>query len=102
MYAISFDLDTKVLQKTYPNDSWQNAYADVGRFLRKHGFDRQQGSVYFGDATVDVVTCQTAVQSLAIEYDWFAPAVSDIRMLRIEDNNDLMPAIELVLNLKKK
>lgn len=101
MYAITFDLDTKVLQDSYPNASWQNAYTDVGRVLRDHGFARQQGSVYFGDDTVDVVRCQIAVQRLALTFPWFAPSVSDIRMLRIEDNNDLMPAIELVTNLRQ-
>ena len=102
MYAISFDLDTKVLEVSYPNPSWQNAYADIGRFLRGRGFDRQQGSVYFGDDSVDVVRCQTAVQEMTVEFDWFAPAVRDIRMLRIEDNNDLRPAMELALQLKAR
>ncbi len=101
-YAISFDLDTKVLQDSYPSPSWQNAYFDIERALRTHGFERRQGSVYFGDDTVDVVRCQTAVQQLALDLDWFAPSVRDIRMLRIEDNNDLMPAIELVVNLKRR
>jgi virulence-associated protein VapD len=32
-----------------------------------------------------------------MEFDWLAPSVRDIRMLRIEDNNDLMPAIEMAL-----
>jgi virulence-associated protein VapD len=59
-----------------------------------HGFTRQQGSVYFGDATkVDAVTCVLAIMDIAGKYDWFAPSVSDIRMLRIEDNNGLMPAV---------
>ena len=102
MYAISFDLDTKALQDTYPNTSWQNGYADLARFLRTRGFDRQQGSVYFGDDSVDVVRCQNAVLELTIEFDWFASSVRDIRMLRIEDNNDLMPAIELALRMKAK
>ena len=100
MYAISFDLDTKVLEQSYPSSSWQNAYADIGRFLREHGFDRQQGSVYFGDETVDVVRCQTVAQQMTMAFDWFAPSVRDIRMLRIEDNNDLMPAVELVLQMQ--
>ena len=100
MYAITFDLNTKVLEASYESASWQNAYADVGRFLRQHGFDRQQGSVYFGDESVDVVRCQLAVQQLTAEFDWFAPSVTDIRMLRIEENNDLMPAVELVLQMK--
>ena len=98
-YAITFDLDTKVLQTSYPSPSWQNAYADIGRFLRELGFDRQQGSVYFGDDDIDVVRCQMAVQRLTIEFDWFGPSVRDIRMLRIEDNNDLMPAVEFALQL---
>ena len=100
-YAISFDLDTKLLQDGYPAASWQNAHFDIERSLREFGFARKQGSVYFGDDNVDVVRCQTAVQNLAVHYDWFAPCVRDIRMLRIEDNNDLMPAIELVVNLKR-
>ena len=100
MYAISFDLDTKVLQQSYPSPSWQNAYLDNGRFLRERGFDHQQGSVYFGDDTIDVVRCQTTVQQLAMEFDWFGPSVRGNRMLRIEDNNDLMPAVEMALQFK--
>ena len=95
-YAIAFDLDTKVLQELYPNASWQNAYYDVERGLRKFGFERRQGSVYFGSDTVDAVTCVLAVQDLTAALPWFRPSVTDIRMLRIEDNNDLKPAIERV------
>lgn len=95
-YAIAFDLDTKVLQELYPNASWQNAYFDVERGLRKFGFERRQGSVYFGNDAVDAVTCVLAVQDLTAVYPWFRPAVTDVRMLRIDDNNDLKPAIERV------
>ena len=101
MYAIAFDLDTATLKASYHNDSWQNAYTDIGRSLRGHGFDRTQGSVYFGNETVDAVTCVLAVQQLTSDYDWFAPSVRDIRMLRIEDNNDLRPAVERALGMKK-
>jgi virulence-associated protein VapD len=31
---------------------------------------------------------------LAKANPWFALSVKDIRMLRIEDNNDLMPAVQ--------
>jgi virulence-associated protein VapD len=101
VYAIAFDLDTSTLKASYHNESWQNAYADVGKTLRSYGFDRTQGSVYFGNDTVDAVTCVLAVQQLTSEYAWFGPAVSDIRMLRIEDNNDLRPAVERALAMKK-
>ena len=93
MHAITFDMDTAVLQASHHNPSWQNAYNDIGKTLRQHGFTRQQGSVCSGDDTVDAVRCVLAVQDLPKSYVWFSPAVHDIRMLRIEDNNDLMPAL---------
>ena len=97
MYAITFDMDTTALQASYHYPSWQNACNDIGKILHSHGFGRQQGSVYFGDDTVDAVRCVLAVQALARAYVWFSPAVRDIRMLRIEDNNDLMPAVAAVI-----
>ena len=93
VYAITFDLTGSVLEEMYPNQSRRDAYADVRKVLQKYGFERQQGSVYFGNDAVDAVRCVLAVQELSRTYDWFEPAVIDIRMLRIEDNNDLLPAI---------
>ena len=95
MYAIAFDMDTSQLCELYHTTSYQNAYSDIKRHLQKYGFDRQQGSVYFGDPEkVDAVTCVLAIMDLAKTYPWFGPSVRDIRMLRIEENNDLMPAVE--------
>ncbi len=97
MYAIAFDLEQDTLSKTYGSPTYTNAYTDIKKTLLGYGFSRQQGSVYFGDVDkVDAVKCVLAVQELAKKYNWFSAAVEDIRMLRIEDNNDLMPAIELV------
>ena len=95
VYALSFDLDIERLQQVYPTPaSWQNAYADIKRIFEKYGFYRQQGSVYFGDETVDPVKCVLATQDVTNTYSWFRFVVRDIRMLRIEENNDLLPAVE--------
>ncbi len=94
MLAIIVDLDPVNLEQIYPNDSWRNAYQEVRKELAARGFDWQQGSTYFGNDTVDAVTCVLAVQALNKKFNWFASAVRDIRMLRIEENNDLMPAIQ--------
>lgn len=95
MYAITFDLEMSSLRETYHNESINNAYTDIRKVLvDEYGFDWQQGSVYFGGDKVDAVMCVLAVQELANRYDWFTPSVRDIRMLRIEENNDLMPAVE--------
>ena len=94
VYAICFDLDTETLKNQYHNSSWQNGYQDIARVLERHGFDRQQGSVYFGNEKVDPVRCVLAVQEVARECPWFRAAVVDVRMLRIEENNDLLPALQ--------
>ena len=93
LYAIAFDLDTDTLSKTYGQQRYNNAYNDIKNTLASYGFTRQQGSVYFGNETVDAVKAVMATQKLARKYTWFGPSVRDIRMLRIEDDNDLMPAI---------
>lgn len=96
MYAIAFALDTAKLAELYGMPSWQNAYKDIGNFLRQEGFEHQQGSVYFGNKDkVNAVTCITATQKMARKFGWFAPSVKDIQMLRIEENSDLSPALEL-------
>ena len=95
MYAITFDLDIDALQQLYPGESWRNAYTEIRRILIEDGFEWQQGSVYFGNPErINPVTCVIAAQRLARELPWFTDSVRDIRMLRIEENNDLGPAVE--------
>ncbi|WP_240984709.1 hypothetical protein [Acididesulfobacillus acetoxydans] len=53
-----------------------------------------QGSVYFGNSTVDAVKTVIAVNQLTKQFPWFTPSVRDIRRLRIEENNDLRPVLE--------
>ncbi len=93
MYAIAFDFDTAQLQNEYPNSSWQNAYGDIKKILLPLGFVWQQGSVYFGSEEMDAVKCVLAAQALSQAYPWFKRCVRDIRMLRIEELNDLSPAL---------
>ena len=68
--------------------------SEVRRVLESFGFSWQQGSTYFGGATVNAVTCVMAALELGRTLPWFAASVRDIRMLRIEENNDLMPAVQ--------
>jgi virulence-associated protein VapD len=93
MYAIVFDFDTDMLRQLYPSPSWNNACTDVRNYLSTRGFEWKQGSAYFGDDTVDAVRCVRVVQRMAKKYPWFTPSVRDLRMLRIEENNDLKTAL---------
>ncbi len=93
MYAIVFDFDTEMLKQTYPGPSWNNAYSEVRAYLTARGFEWMQGSAYFGDESIDAVRCVRVVQRMAKKFPWFTPSVRDIRMLRIEENNDLKAAL---------
>ena len=93
MYAIVFDLDTETLKQLYHGNSYNNAYMDIRNFLTARGFEWKQGSTYFGNQSIDAVRCVTTVQKMAKKFDWFTPCVRDIRMLRIEEDNDLSIAI---------
>lgn len=102
MYAITFDFDTSLLEQLYPSQSWRNAYSDVRRFFEDNGFENKQGSVYFAIDDIDAVECVALVQDLAEAYDWFTPSLKDIRMLRIEENNDLMPILDRKKRRKRR
>lgn len=94
VYAIAFDMDIEALRSAY-GDPYNNAYGEIKRVLERHGFTRQQGSVYFGDPQrINAVTCVLAAIDLSRSLPWFAASVRDVRMLRIEELNDLMPAVQ--------
>ena len=92
-YAIMLTLDADTLSKTYTGNNTLSAYTDIEGTLRSYGFSHMQGSVYFGDEGVDAVHTVIAAQKLSKKYDWFAPSVKDVRMIRIEEDSDLTVAI---------
>jgi virulence-associated protein VapD len=98
VYAIAFDLDIEQLRVHY-GDPYNNAYLEIRRVLEGHQFQWQQGSVYFGSPTVTAATVMVAVIDLTNRLPWFAASVRDIRMLRIEELNDLMPVVQQVAGL---
>jgi virulence-associated protein VapD len=93
MYAITFDIDTNCLNNEYHTQSSNNAYKDIRVFMEKNNFKWQQGSVYFGDKNVNAVSCVITIQKLSKKHSWFAACVKDVRMLKIQENNDLMPVL---------
>ena len=98
MYAVLFDLDTNCLNDNYEETTYHNVYKLIKDYMLANGFEWKQGSVYFGGETINAVNCVVIVQKLAKLYPWFATCVKDVRMLRIEENNDLAPAVNLSLS----
>ena len=98
VYAIAFDMDIEQLRLHY-GDPYNNAYLEIRRVLEGHDFQWQQGSVYFGGPSVTAVSVMVAVIDLTTRLSWFAASVREIRMLRIEELNDLMPVVQRVAGL---
>jgi virulence-associated protein VapD len=98
VYAIAFDIDTQVAQSVL-GDTWKTCYGSIERGLALHGFSRTQGSLFFGDETSNAVKCIKAVQDLDDKHAWFGRIVKDLRMLRIDEDNDLLPALSNRLRL---
>ncbi len=46
MLALSFDMVVADLKKYYSQNSYNNAYYEISKVLRKYDFFRVQGSVY--------------------------------------------------------
>jgi virulence-associated protein VapD len=93
VYAIAFDMDIEQLRANY-GDPYNNACLEIRRVLQRHGFVWQQGNIYYGGTEVTSVTCVLAAMDLARSLPWFASSVRNIRMLRIDELNDLMPAVQ--------
>jgi virulence-associated protein VapD len=98
VYAVAFDMDIEQLKLHY-GDPYNNAYLEIRRLLERHGFAWQQGSVYFGGPAVTTADVMVAVIDLTTTLPWFAASVRDIRMLRIEEINDLMPVVQRVAGM---
>ena len=92
VYAIAFDMDIDALRQ-HDGDPYNGAYLEIRRILERFGFRWQQGNTYFGSDAVNAVTCVMAAQALGRNLPWFTASVRDIRMLRIEEFNDLLPAV---------
>lgn len=95
VYAITFDMDIEQL-RIHDGEPYNNAYLEIRRIIESHGFAWQQGSVSFGGPAVNSQTCSLVAIDLAQRLPWFAASVRDIRMLRIEEFNDLLPVVQRV------
>lgn len=91
VYAIAFDLDTNACERELGDKT--AAYGRIERIFARHGFTRQQGSLFFGTENSTPVDCVLAVQELDRRYAWFGRVVTDIRMLRVEEQNNLLPVL---------
>ena len=93
-HAIIFNLDSDLLSSCYPGSDPISAYSVLKTYLEKQNFVRLQGNLYIGDSSVDAVKTVLVAQKLSDKFPWFKASVQNMRMLRIEDDSDLMPIFQ--------
>ena len=101
VYAIAFDMDKEQLRVLY-GDPDNNAAVEIRRVLERHGFQWQQGSVYFGGPSVTAASVMVAVIDLTTRLPWFGASVRNICTMRIEELNDLIPVVQRIAGLGEK
>ena len=94
VYAVAYDLRAEAALR-------YGAYEKIGRILAEHGFSRQQGSVFYGTAETQASHCFKAVLEMHRKFPWFWEVVNDMRMLRIDENDDLLSVVPQELRFDK-
>ena len=92
MYAVLIDLDTDSLLEY---EKLNNVNQQIKIYMIENGFIWKQGNIYFGNENITVVSCVVVIQKLVQKYSWFSTCVKEVRMLRIEENTDLLPALSI-------
>ena len=92
MYAVSYDFDTDAMKiRLGPN--YANGYKKFKRFMKKHGFRSQQGSLLYGEPSVGSVDAVLAIQAASRHFSWLKECVKDMRLLEVAHNDDLSGAL---------
>lgn len=92
MYAVLIDLDTDSLLEY---EKLNNVNQQIKIYMIENGFIWKQGNIYFGNENITAVNSVVVIQKLAQKYFWFSTCVKEVRMLRIEENTDLLPALSI-------
>ena len=87
--AINFDLDTAELRKLFGEAGRRKAYSDVGRFLKKNGFEHRQGSGYQSNGTLSEAEINDIIVSLYESLPWLVQVVQKLDVTNIGRNYDM-------------
>ena len=97
--ALNFDLDTHLLQQHYPGANYRQAYDDLRRFFKRHGFSHRQGSGYLSDQKLTTADIYDLMDELSLQFPWIGVCVKKIDVTNVGRQHDLTellrPAAEL-------
>ena len=87
--SINFDLDTAALRSLFGEPGRRKAYSDVGRFLKKNGFEHRQGSGYQSMGALTEAEINDIVVDLYETLPWLLDVVQKLDVTNIGVNYDM-------------
>lgn len=100
--SINFDLDTKLLEQEHPKRDATVAYKEIGRFLKKHGFDHRQGSGYISKKPMFDTDVKKLILQMQYKYPWLKKCSKKLDVTSIEEMFDMIPIIKSARLLGQK
>lgn len=80
---ITFDLDTKQLEKYYPKKAWNKAYDKISDYMKKCDFRWVQGTVYVSEKPISSREITYILQDLVHKYPRLNLCMRDCRSANI-------------------
>ena len=90
---IAFDLCQESLKRSYPQ-SYTQAYYDIRRFMKDHGFEHRQSSVYVSQNRLTTLDVVSLMEQLAAEFPWLSRCVNKIDVADIGAQHSLKKVLE--------
>ena len=90
---IAFDLCQESLKKYYPL-SYTQAYYEIRRFMRGHGFEHRQSSVYVSLDKLTTLDVVNLMEQMASEFPWLSRCVNEIDVPNIGVQHSLKKVLE--------
>ena len=90
---IAFDLCQESLKQSYPQ-SYTQAYYDIRRFMKNHGFEHRQSSVYVSLDRLTTLDVVSLMEQLAAEFPWLSRCVNEIDVADIGAQHRLKKVLE--------
>lgn len=95
--SVYFDLDVESLKRIYEpmsGHNYTNAYHEIRSFMKKEGYEHEQGSVYHSVGEKDRSEVIRTIQGLQDEKSWLKECVKKMSYARISEEHDLTGVLQ--------
>ena len=82
---ISFDLSTQMLKQYYPGKDHHQAYKDIQKYMKDHGFDHSEWSGYFSKKAMTKAEITDYVTEMLNYFPWLDSCINHFHVTNKSD-----------------